>query len=119
MIVLFGAYQYINTIKVITNGILIFHTRNARLTKRDDQGTEEAVGHDDGKHTQHPGVLGAILELPNHSLYNTARDNSLYQIYNVKKFNTFLFIKYYDIKQSARINNLICFKFNSLHLQNL
>lgn len=76
MIVLFGAYQYISTIKVITNGIPIFHPRNARLTKRDDQGTEKAVGHDDGEYTQHPGVLGAILELPNHSLYNTARDNS-------------------------------------------
>lgn len=73
--ILLGAYQYmyICTIKII---ILIFHTRKAGLTKRDDQRTEKAIGHDDGEHTQHPGVLGAVLELPHHSLYNTARDNS-------------------------------------------
>lgn len=75
MMILLGTYQYmyICTMKII---ILIFHTRKARLTKRDDQRTEKAIGHDDGEHTQHPSVLGAVLELPHHSLYNTTRDNS-------------------------------------------
>lgn len=75
MMILLGAYQYmyICTIKII---ILIFHTRKAGLTKRDDQRTEKAIGHDDSEHTQHPSVLGAVLELPHHSLHNTTRDNS-------------------------------------------